>query len=372
MKRILLAGVVLFFDSMAGVAQTCTQRLRLANETYNAGRLHELRKICEKCLDPKSEDQFSKEEKRDAYKLLTQAYIYLEEPDQADKAMLSLLKTDGFFEINDKIDPAEFIGQYVKFRSLPVISLAAKFGFTGTFVSPITTFNTGNSVSPDGKFSPAISPFFGLGIEKMLVKNKKKMLVKNKWTLSAELFYMTKSFAYNNSRFFDFDQLNSTEGDAKVAASISSNYTHTRLDFYPMIQYSLFQKKKSAINPFVAIGPGFSYLLAAENEIKTPRQSIDGNSGNTISGPTIKPTSSFNKITYSAVIMAGGKFRIGSIYVTGDIRFQYGFSNLTAEKRTNQEAAFDYGFQIPDFKTHNVMATIGVVKPIFIPKKLVK
>ncbi len=364
MKRLLLASVVLFFSLSVGVAQTCTQTLRLANETYNAGRLHELPKICEKCLDPKSIDQFSKEEKRDAYKLLTQAYIYLEEPEQADKAMLSLLKTDGFFEINDKIDPAEFIGQYKKFRTLPVISLTAKFGFTGTFVSPITVFNTGNSVSPDGKFSPAISIYAGLGAEKMLVKNK--------WTLSAELFYMTKSFAYNNSRFFDFDQLNSTEGDAKVAASISSNYTHTRLDFYPMIQYSLFQKKKSAINPFVAIGPGFSYLLAAENEIKTPRLTIDGNSGNTISGPTIKPTTSFNKFTYSVVIIAGGKFRIGSIYVTGDIRFQYGFSNLAAEKRTNQEAVFDYGFQIPDFKTHNVMATIGVIKPIFIPKKLVK
>lgn len=364
MKRILLAGVFLFFGSMVGVAQTCTQTLRLANETYNAGRLHELPKICEKCLDPKSDDQFSKEEKRDAYKLLTQAYIYLEEPEQADKAMLSLLKTDGFFEINDKIDPAEFIGQYKKFRTLPVISLTAKFGFTGTFVSPVTIFNTGNSVSPDGKFSPAISIYAGLGAEKMLVKNK--------WTLSAEIFYMTKSFAYNNARFFDFDQLSSSEGDAKVAASISSNYTHTRLDFYPMIQYSLYQKKKSAINPFVAIGPGFSYLLAAENETKTPRLEPDGNSGNTISGPTIKPTSSFNKITYSAVIMAGGKFRIGSIYVTGDIRFQYGFSNLTAEKRTNQEAVFDYGFQIPDFKTHNVMATIGVIKPIFIPKKLVK
>jgi hypothetical protein len=364
MKRILLVSVVLFFSSMVGVAQTCTQTLRLANETYNAGRLHELPKICEKCLDPKSDDQFSKEEKRDAYKLLTQAYIYLEEPEQADKAMLSLLKTDGFFEINDKIDPAEFIGQYKKFRTLPVISLTAKFGFTGTFVSPVTIFNTGNSVSPDGKFSPAISPYFGLGVEKMLVKNK--------WTLSAEIFYMTKSFAYNNARFFDFDQLSNSEGNAPVAASISSNYTHTRLDFYPMIQYSLYQKKKSAINPFVAIGPGFSYLLAAENETKTPRLEPDGNSGNTISGPTIKPTSSFNKITYSAVIMAGGKFRIGSIYVTGDIRFQYGFSNLTAEKRTNQEAVFDYGFQIPDFKTHNVMATIGVIKPIFIPKKLVK
>lgn len=364
MKRILLAGVVLFLGSLAGVAQTCTQTLRLANETYNAGRLHELPKICEKCLDPKSEDQFSKEEKRDAYKLLTQAYIYLEEPEQADKAMLSLLKTDGFFEINDKIDPAEFIGQYKKFRTLPVISLTPKFGFTGTFVSPITVFNTGNSFSPDGKFSPAISIYAGLGVEKILVKNK--------WTLSAEIFYMTKSFAYNNPIFLDYDQLNSTESVLQVAGSISNVYTQTRLDFYPMIQYSLYQKKKSAINPFVAIGPGISYLLGAENEIKTSRLEVDGNSGNTISGPIVNTTSSFNKITYSAVIMAGGKFRIGSIYVTGDIRFQYGFSNLTAEKRTNQEALFDYGVQFPDFKTHNIMGTIGVIKPIFIPKKLVK
>lgn len=360
MKRILVAVNIFLWVSFVACAQTCTQTLRLANETYNAGRLHEVPKICEKCLDGQNTDQFTKEEKVVAYKLLTQSYIYLEEPAAADKAMLNLLKTDGFFEVNDKVDPAEFVAHYGKFRTLPVISITFKFGATGTFVNPIAIYNTGNSAQPDGIFKSNLGIYYGLGVEKIITKNR--------WTVSAEVFLMAKSFNHTKKRIFDYD--NTTSAEINTAASVTNDYIQTRIDFYPTIQYKLF--RKSSLKPFIAIGPGFSYLAASESELKTPRLEADGKSGNTISGSVINTTASFNKMVYSALLVVGGKLRIGTVFLTGDIRFQYGFGNVTNDNRTNREALFDYGYQIPDFKTHNVMATIGAVVPIFVPKKRVK
>jgi hypothetical protein len=354
----LLAGL-LVCSTLLSYSQNCTQKLRLANETYNAGRLHELPEICKPCLDDTRSDHFTKEEKVIAYKLLAQAYIYLEEPQEADKAMLNLLKTDGFFEINPKVDPAEFISQYQKFRTLPVISITSKVIFTGTYAQPIAAHNTGNSISPNGKFTPNISISFSLGAEKILVKNK--------WTLATEVNYVQRSYTHTKASMFDYDDNNGIP-----AASISSIYTQRRIDFYPLIQYSIFRKKKSSLHPFVGIGPGVSYLLSSENEIKTTLLDINSSSRNTISGKNVDTTNSFNKLVYSVLFIAGGKFRIGTLYVTGDVRFQYGLSNLANEKRSNQEALFDYGYQIPDFKTHNLMISVGVIKPLFVPKKLIK
>src|SRR4051812_40329491 len=83
------------------LAQTtsCAQTLRLARSTYDQGRLHELPELLKNCL----ENGFTKPEKVEAYKFLALSYTYLEEPDQADAAMLMLLQTDHYFEINEGV-----------------------------------------------------------------------------------------------------------------------------------------------------------------------------------------------------------------------------------------------------------------------------
>src|SRR3954465_3021621 len=92
---------------------SCTQTLRSARSVYDQGRLQELPDLLEGCL----KNGFSVQEKVQAYKLLTLAYIYLEEAAKADAAMLALLNTDHYFEINLTTDPAEFVALYKTFRT---------------------------------------------------------------------------------------------------------------------------------------------------------------------------------------------------------------------------------------------------------------
>src|SRR5438105_6022452 len=116
MRRILLTAFIAIGFS-AGFAQTtsCSQTLRLARSTYDQGRLHEVATLMEKCL----KGGFTQQEKVEAYKLLCLTYLYLEEPEKADDAMLNLLRTDPYFEVNKQVDPAEFIALYRTFRTQP-------------------------------------------------------------------------------------------------------------------------------------------------------------------------------------------------------------------------------------------------------------
>ena len=128
MKK-LLSSILFLFLSVSSYAQLTSgaQTLRLARATYEQGRLHEIPSILEGFL-PK----FNKQEKVEAYKLLTLSYIYLEEPEKADDAMLKLLQTDHYFEINLKDDPAEFIALYRTFRTKPIYRIGGKIGINGT------------------------------------------------------------------------------------------------------------------------------------------------------------------------------------------------------------------------------------------------
>ena len=128
MKRILIT-VCLVSGYLLTNAQDCAQSLRLASSSYDQGRLHEIPELLKKCLD----NGFTSIEKVNAYKLLALSYLYLEEPEKADEAMLELLNTDHFFEPNQAVDPAEFIGLYNTFRTKPLFSIGVKLSAGVTY-----------------------------------------------------------------------------------------------------------------------------------------------------------------------------------------------------------------------------------------------
>src|SRR5690606_39024778 len=145
---------------IAAYSQTaCALTLRTARATYDEGRLHELPHLLAPCL----KSGFTKQEAVEAYKLLVLSYIYLEEPTKADEAMLQLLRTDPYFEINESADAAEFIALYRTFRTWPVYRVGAKVGVNAAQPHVISYVDAveGAEVS----YSPAISFMSGLVFE---------------------------------------------------------------------------------------------------------------------------------------------------------------------------------------------------------------
>lgn len=361
MKK-LYFGLIAIFLGTSAYAQTssCTQVLRLVRTTYEQGRLHELPKLVEGCL--KSEDpnkSFTKAEKREAYRYLTLSYIYLEEPEAADSMMLKLLETDHFYQVNDLVDPAEFVALYNKFRVDPVFRLGMKLGLNITQPTVLNYYNVGSTAGGQGTYG--MKPAFNVYLSYEHDLGKKTLRsTRKKFVMTGEIGLVTRNYNYTNN---DLGTLENPKGVQSVQEGVVSQ---SWIDVNAIAQYKL--KNTINLQTYIGFGPGISYLLSSNNQANTTLANSF-----TVTGPSVDDSKVYNKLVYSATVVAGLKYKVGELYVTGEARYQVGFSNVVnPSSRTNPELAFDYQMQYNDYRMSNFAINIGVIYPYFKPKKLIK
>jgi hypothetical protein len=368
MKKIFYATLLLCFV-IAGrsQAQTLTgaQILRSARSIYDQGRLHELPALLEDAL---TKDRFQSDNERvEAYKILILTYIYLEEPEKADENMLQLLRTDHFFALSAS-DPIEFKNLYRKFRSKPVFSVGAKLGVNQSYASVIGNYYVKAESAGYGEYKPELGFQFALVFEKSLMKKGNND--ETKFTLAPELMYATQSFTYNNDHIFlnDYeDQIDENEDDK--FATDAHKTVQTRIQINALGQYKLGTSK---FNPYVTVGPSAGYLMSSSFEgLLTIEDRFE------VADP-VDNAASYKAFNFSVIAGAGAKFKLGSIYLTADLRYQYGLFNVVDESKRyeytseNNYRLFRYGFVNNDFSLSQAMFNIGLIYPYFNPKKVIK
>ena len=174
MKRLLLFCLLISL-AVPSLAQTCAQTLRLARATYEQGRLHEISNQLKGCFGVHEDDGgFNKDEKVEAYKILCLSYIYLEEPQLADEAMLNLKKTNPYYRPNPEVDPAEFVALYNSFREEPVFRLGGRLGVN--FAMPnVRELISVTELTSESKFKQLVGIQFGAAFGMPLtIFNQKK------------------------------------------------------------------------------------------------------------------------------------------------------------------------------------------------------
>ncbi|MEJ0056087.1 MAG: outer membrane beta-barrel protein [Bacteroidota bacterium] len=353
MKRLYFLILVLFSGATAFSQTTnCTQVLRLARTQYEQGRLHEMPALMEGCLS--SSTGFTKEEKREAYRLLTLAYIYLEEPEKADESMLALLNTDHFFQINPSLDPAEFIALYNKFRHEPLFWVTGKFGVNITQPTIINNYYVASQAATAGKYGLKPTIQFFAAFEKDIFK---------KITLAPEVGFVARSYSYNNPSLIHPDE---TPADPSKIAKQDFIINQSWVDLNVIVHYKLMNTQNT--KAYIGGGPGASYIIGSSNQAST----VLGNAF-TVTGGSVDDKKSYRQLVYSINAVAGGKKKFGEIYVMAELRYQFGLANVVDPAvRTNQEVAFDYQGQYNDYRMSNISLSIGVAYPYFKPKKLIK
>lgn len=393
MRRILFslallcsAGIAWAQDTPApatnsGSGITCTQRLRLARATYEAGRLHELVGTilgpeASGCFDLKNTkgNSFSIQEKVDALKLLVLAYIYLEEPTLADAKMLELLKTDHFYKPNDLSDPAEYLALFKTFRTEPVFAFGGKVGANLNMTHILQNYYIWGSSPGNGKYKPGVSLSAGAFIEKEFFPNVSDKNPLKYTVLRAEPFYHIRGFTLDNpsvATFASSPGLSAATGFSKISTAWLD------LNLILRVRY----KPKSQWDPYVGIGPGFSLLLSAKaNQAKhgfkrriVERDGISTVESTSYSGPSVDVSSSYHPLTTTFSAVWGVNRRAGAFYVNAEVRYQYGFFNLIdTENRTQEELAFSYGMVLNDYRQSNIILCAGITYPYFNPKKLIR
>ena len=342
MRRTLLALAVLL-SSVGFVARgqsTCAQTLRLAQSIYEQGRLHELPHLLESCL----KEDFTDEEKVNAYKLLTLTHIYLEEPEKAEEMMLALLRTDPEFKVNDAVDPAEFVALYKTFRTYPVYRIGGKLG--GVAAAPSITSadyvdDGANEYTYNFGFSGIISAEIPMGVRL------------NKLTLNPELAFQLLSFDGTNSGADPVKVTEATETQAWVSMPVS-------------MQYSLYEKGITHV--YASGGISADYLLSSSVKIFSDR----GDENSTVSENTYGVTPQRHKFNAGLILSAGYKRKIGKGFLIFEARYKMGLMPLLGKADTYENEILVYNYHYVDgiFKVHSLTFSAGYVINRYNPKKL--
>lgn len=344
---------VIFFllCSVSALAQTATpaQTLRLARATYEQGRLHEIpSQLNEGVLAA-----MNKQEKVEAYKILCLSYIYLEESGKADESMLNILRTDPYFEINEAVDPAEFVALYYTFRRNPIYRIGAKLG--GNFSRP----NVSESVSAveldkDSRYKPSFGLQFGVAAEFPIFE---------KLTLHGELLYLQHRYQISEkvtrvemeTGETLVNEFTGIESQNWISLPISIEYAYLNTN-------SKFHKK---FRPYVAGGFVLEYLTGAKITADRERE-----------GEASIPESSIEidreKLNLSLTLSTGIKIKMASGLFVADVRYVHGLTNVSSSETafSNQKLLWEYGYADPIFKMSSFGVTLSYVQDIFKPKKL--
>jgi hypothetical protein len=359
MKKIVfsIALVATLFANAYGQDLNCTQRLRTARVTYEQGRLHEVPTLLEGDCFTEKRGSFSQTEKIEAYKLLVLTYIYLEEPAKADEAMKRLLETDHFFKINPLVDPVEFQRLYEKFRTWPIFSYGIKFGPNTNSANVQKNYYIWGGSEGKGSYKANVGIQFGLVFEKNINDN---------FIANPEIFYNSYSFSYVNPAISTVDEA----GEERID-NANFEIKQNRLNLNLMVQYRIAKNKfNKNLTPYVALGPSIYYLLGS-----TFGGDVTVTSQKTITA--FDTQENYKKIGLGVTASAGIKYKVGSFYITADIRYTRGLNNIVKssnrfkQTQTNQQL-WDAGYMDNDFTISQSMLNLGVIVPHFKPKKLIK
>lgn len=324
----------------ARAQSTCAQTLRLAQSIYEQGRLHELPNLLEPCL----KDGFNDEEKVSAYKLLTLAHIYLEEPEKAEQMMLALLRTDTEFKVNDAVDPAEFVAMYKTFRTYPIYRIGGKLGGTASMPSIVSA-----DFVDDGKntydynfgFSARISAEIPLGVR---AKN---------FTLNPEIAFQILSFNGSNAGADPVKNTVAVETQSWISVPVS-------------MQYTLHEKGITAM--YVSGGFSADYLLSASDRIFSER----GDDVSTITENTYSISAQRKDFNLGALLSVGYKRKTGKGYLVLEARYKMGLLPMLTKADTyeNSTLVYDYHYVDGIFKLNTLSLSVGYVLNRYNPRKL--
>jgi hypothetical protein len=342
MNKLLLLSAVLLIGLHTAAAQTnCTQTLRLANSVYEQGRLHEIPTLLDDCLRGSN---FDNAQKVQAYRLLTLTYIYLEEPDKADETMLKLLQTDHEFQINEAVDPAEFVALYKTFRTNPIYRLGGK---AGVVVTQPNVISSETVVSGTSEYS------YRLGFQAGVVG---EIPITKKLALNPELSFQGRSFK-------NVVTVNPGNGSGNFEAE--GRETQAWISLPVQAQYEFWQKKNIY---YVASGISVDYLLSSTVTITRLR----GEFFSAVDEKSFDLREQRTKTNYAWLFSAGLKRKTGPGLLIVEARYWWGLRpSLTKEDVfENQQLINDYHYVDAIFNLRALTLSAGYVMNIYNPKKL--
>ncbi len=328
----------LFYSGSTLAQRNCTQKLKDAETAYKNGRLNEVSGIIKTCLA----GGFNKDEQVQAFRLLALTYIYLDEQNKAEQAVLSLIKTAPDYKVNTANDPPEFIALFKSFRTVPVLIPTLKAGTNLSWPSVRETYLADNPALADPNYKSGFGYQLGVSLE---------VPVKEHITAGIEIKMAGKSFT-NISTFNDFQTITVKEKQGWISIPLFGKYTYDLKSIYP----------------FLVAGPTINILYSAKGSVERKN-----NAGASSSNSTIVDLMDLrNEILLGGMIGGGVSYKLGKGYVLAEVQYHHLFSSLTKNVALDfiPELPYGYGYIDDRFSMRTVSFSLGYTYPIYSPKKL--
>lgn len=361
----------------------CERELDYAKNAYLEGRLGDI----EGTLSPdcRFSSKLSKENKVQAYRLLTETNLFTNRLDVATEYFEELLRYDPLFEVDstDQVASYDLIYLSRTYRRNPVISWYGTFG--GNYSRPeiLQIYGAHNTTTTPVDVLSNITLGWNVstGIEIPVYKTFD--------------FLFEVNFAQRN---YFLTSLPQVVGNENNPLNTSFNFAQFQfkeiqnwIDLPIMVRYNYEWKKK--ILPYAYVGVTPNFLLRAKLKGVLRRNELDGRGGGQVLGSddteiviTRNIVTDANGVednylsTYrtlrapinvSLVAGVGCKFRVGSNFVFFDIRYNRFLLNaVQIENRYSQkELLYRYGYVDNDFRVDNLSLNIGFMKSFYTPRK---
>ena len=362
-----LQVTVLFFSVgfsqfVFGQATDCELILNQASEEYTAGHFSTVPTILAPCMN-----KFTREQRQRANLLLTQTYLLLDNPEEAEKSYLKLLQANPEFEVDERRDPIDVVYLSKKFTASPIFSINGKIGMNTAPVSVIRNESiAGEPIKSKYKLQPGWQ--FGLGGE---------WHIREEISLNGEVVYVASGFKTNKTAFGG-DILEIKDRQNWLVVPVSIKYSDT----------------KGRYRPYGYLGASVEWLFSDKAEIiTTNRETVNGTTIESVAeSPALDFTYRRNKVNRSVFIGGGLKVKVKLDYVFVDLRYSMGLTNVvngdaqyvdynkygdpnnntSSDLQDSGDAVFKYWYADDYFKINNLAISVGYIRPLYKPRKLKK
>lgn len=313
--------------------ENCALNLKLAQELLSSGQIEKIPSLIEPCLS----SGFTPEEKIVAYKVLLNAFLFDENPEKAEDAMLNFLKSYPEYK-PISTDPSEFVNLMGQFDNKPRFSIGVIAGGTYSVIRNIESINTSPVSGNYGSYkTSAIGYHAGFTLIKYL---------NSKIDLCIGADYKSTVFDYSiNPDAFTINTYN--EFQSLINFPVSVTYTFGNWKYAPFTRLGL--------NPGVLIRSGADLFVSPGTE-----------------SPRLAKLGSREPFCFWGILGGGVKLKLSKSYIFLDLRYNLAFNNQvnkSGRNLTQSDEIWLYRHRDGSFYHDDINFSIGYVKTIYNPRK---
>lgn len=356
-KALLLLVFFAFLINSEQVFAQCAQNWDDAQSEFKEGHLYSIPSLLQDCIEGGT-----KQEKIDAYRMLTITYLYIDDPYGAQNSFLGLLKLDPEYRIKPS-DPVELEYLSKEFITTPILSWRVRGGINYSLISVINKNGSGNTNLDTERYKGLI----GGSIIGSLDVHFNKII-----SLGIEADASINKFNYNNKLFDDEignqnakDLQTFTEWGYNISLPVYLRLTYPGVTYYPYV--------------YGGYSPNYNVYTTSTASYNVINK-INGNE-NPIEERVLDISPLRNRVSHSIVVGAGLKRRIKYQYVFVDLRYKIGLKNLL--NSDNQYVFLDDPDKYKDvneysgnykqidsqFRESDFSLTVGYVWPQYKPRR---